>query len=450
MHEERRAMSTTQERMTTTLSPAPQASKLAIGSWALYDLANTIYSMNITSLYFSLWVVNVMHAGDSAYAYSNGFSMAVIFCIAPLLGALTDQSPRRMPFLVVSTIICVACTAMLGTGGLSRSLVFFIIANIAYQAGLQFYDATLVDVSTEQNRGKIGGLGIGAGYIGSFLGVGMGAVILAGVDKLPPDVQSAKYAQVFKMTAILFLIFAIPCFIFVHDRVKPNRRFTFASVGAAMSQVAETIRTSGRYPGLGRFLIGRVFYTDAVNTVIAFMGIYVTNEVGFTTQQVQVVMLTAISCAALGAYAWGLVVDRIGPKRTLNIVLIMWMFVFAWAAIVGFMHLPQITFWPVAVFAGIGLGGTWVADRPFMLRLTPPARVGEFYGLYGMVGRFSAITGPFVWALVVDTLKLGRPTAIVTLLGGIIIAYFILRPVSDEPRAWSGADIELPVHVPTV
>jgi UMF1 family MFS transporter len=443
-------MSTAQVERTAATSSAPKATKLAIGSWALYDLANTIYSMNIVSLYFSLWVVNVMHASDSAYAYANSLSMAVIFCTAPLLGALTDQAPRRMPFLIVSTIICVGCTFMLGTGGLMRSLMFFVIGNIAYQAGLQFYDATLVDVSTEENRGKIGGIGIGAGYVGSFLGVGIGSVILAGVDTLPQELQSAKYAQVFRMTAALFLIFALPCFFFVRQRRKPNRRFTLASVGAAVRQVAETVRSSDRYPGLGRFLVGRVFYTDAVNTVIAFMGIYVTNEVGFTTKQVQLVMLTAIACAALGAYAWGLVVDRIGPKRTLNIVLIMWMAVFSWAAIVGFLHLPPATFWPVAAFAGIGLGGTWVADRPFMLRLTPPARVGEFYGLYGMVGRFSAITGPFVWAIVVDTLKLGRPAAIVTLLGGIIIAYFILRPVSDTPRNWSGSDIELPLHLPAV
>jgi UMF1 family MFS transporter len=68
-----------------------------------------------------------------------------------------------------------------------------------------------------------------------------------------------------------------------------------------------------------------------------------------------------------------------------------------------------------------------------MLRLTPPERIGEFYGLYGMVGRFAAITGPLLWALVVDVLGLGRPTAIVTLLVGVLISFAILQPVSDKP-----------------
>jgi UMF1 family MFS transporter len=417
---------------------------LSVGSWALYDLANTIFSMNIVSLYYSLWVVNVMGAGDSAYGYANSISMAIIFVASPLLGALTDQAPRRMPFLVFSTAICVTFTFLLGSAGVMQSLAYFVIANIAYQAGLQFYDALLPEVSTEENRGRVGGLGVGVGYIGSFIGVGLGFIMMTGVDAQPLPVQSERYAQVFRLTAVLFLVFSIPCFLFVRERIKPGRHFSLASVGAAARQVQQTIRSTSRYPGLVRFLVGRVFYTDAVNTVIVFMSIYVTNEVGFNTQKAQLVVLVAIVFASVGGFLWGRLVDRIGPKRTLDYVLALWVVVFLWAAGVGLLNLPPDTFWPVPILAGLGLGGTWAADRPYMLRLTPPARVGEFYGLYGMVGRFSAITGPFVWAFVSETLGLGRPAAILTLLVGIVIAYFILRPVSDAPRLWAPADMLAP------
>jgi UMF1 family MFS transporter len=114
----------------------------------------------------------------------------------------------------------------------------------------------------------------------------------------------------------------------------------------------------------------------------------------------------------------------------------MWMFIFAAAAAMGFFNLPGFLFWIVACLTGIALGGTWTADRPYMLRLTPPVRVGEFYGLYGMVGRFAAITGPLLWGVIVDELDWGRPTAILMLLVGIIISYIILRDVSDERRVW--------------
>jgi len=126
----------------------------------------------------------------------------------------------------------------------------------------------------------------------------------------------------------------------------------------------------------------------------------------------------------------------IGPKRSLNAVLWIWMAAFAWAAAVGFFRLPGATFWPVPVLAGIAMGGTWAADRPWMLLLAPPERIGEFYGLYGMVGRFSAITGPFLWALIADTLGLGRPAALLSLLAIVAASYVILGPVTDRPRAW--------------
>jgi UMF1 family MFS transporter len=161
------------------------------------------------------------------------------------------------------------------------------------------------------------------------------------------------------------------------------------------------------------------------------MGVYVSNEVGFTSQQVTRVLLLAISFAFVGGLLLGRVVDRIGPKRTLNRVLALWGVVFIWVAAVGLFRLPGVLFWPAACLAGVALGGTWAADRPYMLRLTPPDKIGEFYGLYGMIGRFAAITGPLVWALIVDLLGLGRPVAILTLLFGIVIAYLILRPVSD-------------------
>jgi UMF1 family MFS transporter len=424
----------------------PQAR--SVWSWVLYDLANTIYSMNIASLYFSLWVVNVMGGSDADFGNATSISFFILFVTAPFLGALTDQASRRLPFLIASTLLCVGFTLLLGTGGLGASLVYFVVANAAYQAGLQFYDALLPEVSTEATRGRVSGIGVGMGYVGSFLGVAVATLLLRGVDDLPQPEQSDRYRTVFLSTAGLFLLFALPAFFFIRERVRPGRHFTLASVGAATRQVLQTVRESRRYPGLARFLVGRVFYTDAVNTVIAFMGIYVVNEVGFAQADVAKVMLTAISFAAIGGFLWGRVVDRIGPKRTLDMVLFLWMVVFLWVAAVGYFHLPKAVFWPAAVGAGLALGGTWASDRPYMLRLTPPDRVGEFYGLYGMVGRFSAITGPFVWSLVVDRLGLGRPTAVVTLLFGIVIGYLILRRVSDSPRDWSAEETPRLSHAP--
>jgi UMF1 family MFS transporter len=119
------------------------------------------------------------------------------------------------------------------------------------------------------------------------------------------------------------------------------------------------------------------------------------------------------------------------------------------AAAVGIFGLSLRALYAVAIWAGISLGGVWAADRPYMLRLTPPARVGEFYGLYGMVGRFSAITGPWIWGavtwLTVQRMGLapqvGQGIGILTLLILVGLSYVILAPVSDAPRAWAEKDL---------
>ena len=399
-------------------------SKLSVGSWVLYDLANTIYSMNVVSLYFALWVVRDAGGSDGAYGLANSFSQALIFLTAPLIGTISDQTPRRVPLLILTTVVCCAATALLGTWGLGISLVLFVLANYFFQAGLIFYDALLPSVSTEANRGRIGGLGVGIGYFGSFIGVGMGLTILAADPSAKP--------LIFKLTGLLFLLFAIPCFLWVRERPRAAS-FDLGAVGRAVGELRRTVVHARHYPGLARFLVGRVFYADAASTMIAFMAIYVTQEVGFSEQGAQLVLLVGITAAVLGGLVGGVVVDRVGPKRALNGVLGLWAVALGGAAAVAYLRLPSELFWGVAALAGAALGGTWAADRPFLLRLAPPERVGEFVGLYAMVGRFAAILGPLLWALVVDGLGLGRPAAVLSLLLMVAIGYWILRPVSDRP-----------------
>ncbi|HSJ09546.1 MAG TPA: MFS transporter [Longimicrobiales bacterium] len=421
----------------------------AVASWVLYDLANTIFSMGVVSLFFPVLVRATLgeERADFAYGLITALSMSVIFLVSPLLGAMTDRAPRRMPFLITSTLICVFFTILLARGGFTWAAVCFVLGNIAYQAGLQFYDALLPEVSTEKNRGKIGGIGVGVGYLGSFIAVGLGFAISA----------SEQPALLFTTIALIFLGFAIPCFLFVKERGNPAPRpIDLKMVRESTRETIRTLRESQRYPGLLRFLIGRVFYTDAINTVISIMALYTLNvaaNAGLTGEagqaQTYLVMLTAISFAVVGGFVWGIMADRIGPKRTLNRVLLCWMAIFTFAASVGIFGLPIWALYIVACSAGLSLGGVWAADRPYMLRLTPPARIGEFYGLYGMVGRFSAIIGPLIWAgmafITIRTLGMeplrGQGFAILVLLALVLVSYTILQGVSDEPRTWSGSDL---------
>ncbi len=429
----------------------------AVFGWVTYDLANTIFSMGVVSLFLPLWFRETMGAErvDVFWGIVGAISYAIIFVVSPLLGAMTDRAPRRMPFLVVSTLICVLFTALLGRAGLYWTAAFFIIANIGYQAGLQFYDAMLPEVSTPQNRGRIGGIGIGLGYLGSFLAVSLGFIF--GQDDIP---------FLFLMIAISFLLFSLPCFFLVRERGNPNPRqiFGLRMMRESTRETLRALRSGQEYPGLLRFLVGRVVYTDAINTLIMIMAIFTVNVAVATglseaagRQASMLILLFAVSFAVAGGFVWGWVVDRIGPKRTLDLVLLSWMGVFLMAGLIGVLELPLWVLYLVAAWAGISIGGTWAADRPFMLRLTPPHRIGEFYGLYGMVGRFSAITGPATWALILFITvqgfglapHVGQGVGALVLLVQIVVSYWILRRVTDEHRRWETPEPTIPHPPPT-
>ena len=122
--------------------------KRAIASWAFYDFANTIFSMNVISLYFALWVT-VDHGGqDILYSTALSGSMLAVAISAPVFGTISDQTGRRRFPLTLLTIISVLATALIGQADeLWVGLLLFVIANYCYQSALVFYNGMLPSVA---------------------------------------------------------------------------------------------------------------------------------------------------------------------------------------------------------------------------------------------------------------------------------------------------------------
>lgn len=220
--------------------------------WAMYDPATRIFLMSM-SLYFSQWVVNDMGGTDLHWALASSLPTAVLFFSAPFLGALSDQTTRRMPFLISTTLVVVICTLLLGLAGLTLSLVLFAVGYMFFQATIIFYDSLLSIVSTAENRGRVGGLGIGLGYLGSLI------VVVAGIIVLSADPEHKPL--LFRLTALLFLIFSLPCFLFVREPAERPAQIGLPSIAVvAARQVRDTLTNVRRYSGLPRFLLGRLFY----------------------------------------------------------------------------------------------------------------------------------------------------------------------------------------------
>ena len=427
------------KRIPATLAVLTPSGRASVpGSWALYDFANTIFSYAIVSTAMGIWLTDKSRLGQAdgqlAYSIAIAISVGLNALVSPVLGAMSDRGGRRLPFLLFFTILTIVPSAIIGPTPAVLGATLFAVANFGYQAALIYYDATLKTVSVPAARGRLSGVGVGVGYMGT-IAIGLTLVLF----DIPAE-------GIFLISGILFAVFAAPIFFLVRETPTSGQRFRLADVPAALTQLPQTIRDARAVAGLPRFLLGRFFYSDAVNTIIVVMSVIAVRAMGMTTGQFILVSIFLTVVAILASFGWGRLVDRFGPKRTLLWVLASWAVGLAIGSVS--LGLPG-TVIGVALFliagaiVGSGLGGVQVADRVFMIRLSPAAKLGEFFGLYGLVGKGSQVVGQTVYGvivfLLVDSFGNGAyQIAVLSLIATMIIGYWLIRPVSDrwdEPLA---------------
>ena len=405
--------------------------RLSVASWVLYDLANTIFVLGVTSRYFGVWVVENQGGRDWHISVAVDLAMIVVIVVAPWMGARSDHFGRRRPYLVAATLVTVAATAVLASFGVFVSLVAFVVGQVGLNLGSIAYDAMLPDVSTIETRGRISGIGVAVGYIGSFLAVGTGLLLL----------EPYGYAVLFRTQAALFLLFALPSFLFIKERQRKVLAGSPPAVSQTLRRMIDAWRKTRDYEGVTRFLVARFFYTDAMNTVFIFVAIFARTEMGFSDLETDILTLIGIVMALVGALVAGRLTDLIGPRKTLNGALYLWMVGIALAVVVGVTGATQLG-WMIGAIGGAGLGATAATDRVYMTRISPPRHLGEFYGLYAVVGRFATLIGPLVWALVADVLGFGRVAAIGSLLLFFAAGRIILQGIDDHPREWAADELD--------
>ena len=378
--------------------------KRAIASWAFYDFANTIFSMNVISLYFALWVT-VDHGGqDILYSIALSGSMLAVAISAPVFGTISDQTGKRRLPLTLLTIVSVLTTALIGQAEqLWVGLLLFVIANYCYQSALVFYNGMLPSVARQSNVGMVSGYGVALGYVGS----------IAGLRLVEPFVTDGGRSAAFLPTAILFLVFAIPCFLYVKD---PNPKPFYVDIGQSFRTLKKTITDASDYQALLKFFVVHFLILDVVNTIIAFMSVYAHKVIGFDGKQITSFLILSTVFAMLGSLVIGWLVKHKGTVFSYGLVL--WIWLAALSLIV--LSSGETLFWMVGPLAGAGMGGVWVASRAIVVELSPPEKIGEFFGIYSLAGKMASIVGPLLWGSVVwlfqDTQTLKYRAAVGTLL----------------------------------
>jgi len=408
-----------------------------IFAWTLFDFANTSFSVMIVTFVFPLYFKDVIckgePIGDALWGANVGLSMLIGAFIAPILGAASDFSGRRKRFLLSFTLVSIVCTALMATlspGYILFAAVLFILANVGFEGGLVFYDAYLPEITTRRSFGRVSGYGFAMGYLGALMILGVNfPFIINGFT--PENIPHIKIS--FLVTAAFFAIFSVPLFVALRDPKKANPE-GINIIKEGIRRVKFTVKHIKQYPNLVRFLLAFFFYNDGILTIISFSSIYAANTLNFSFQELVIFFITVQTTAILGSVVFGFITDKIGPKRTIVITLLIWIGVI----LLTFVTEDKQMFYVVGLLAGISMGSSQSASRSMMARLTPKEHSAEFFGFYdGLFGKASAIVGPWIFGII-STVSESQRVAVASLLVFFLVGLWLITTVGTEEEFKSG------------
>jgi UMF1 family MFS transporter len=365
-----------------------------VWAWSMYDFANSAYTTVVITAVFGAFFVSVV-AGNApwatfAWTAALSVSYAAILITGPLVGAWADAHAAKKKLLLISTAGCVLFTALLyyaGPGAVVLSLLLVAASNYFFGTGENLIAAFLPELADSRAMGRVSGWGWSFGYLGGLVALGIClAYILSSQGK--PASETVPVAML--ITAGFFLLAATPTFLFLRERATPQ------PMHSPWKRLLETARNAAAYRDLRRFLLCILFYQAGITAVISLAAIYAEQAMKFTTQQTITLILVVNITAAIGAFGFGYLQDAIGHVRAVALTLVGWIVMVALAGLSE----SATMFWVAANLAGLCMGSSQAAGRAIVGYLAPPARLAEFFGLWGLAVKAASIFGPITYGAV--------------------------------------------------
>ena len=382
--------------MTAASSPATRRERWA---WYLYDFGNSAYAavvlLAVYSAYFQGKVVGGAE-GSRLWGLAVAIAMLVVAVTSPFLGAIADHSGFKKRFLLIYTAVSVIFTAGLFfamPGNLWIGMGFFIIAEIGYRGAQVFYNALLPEIAEPEEMGRISGygwaIGTGGGIICLLLILPL--IMFLG-DSFADDTFIVRLAL--PITALFWVLSAVPLFRWLPERTQAKPLPAGENyLSVAVKQLRKTIRKAGRFKEFVKYIIAFLVYNDGVIMALDFAAIIGAVLYGMDQEQLIIFVIVVQITNVVGAYLFGLLVDRIGGKRSLVISILMMIGVVIWL----YLNQSLTGFFIIGAFAGFAMAGVQSVSRTMVAMFSPPGQAAEFYGFFAVAGRTSSFIGPAVY-----------------------------------------------------
>lgn len=436
--------------MSTSNAPthAGSASRAGLFSWALYDWANSAFHTNILTFVFAAYFTRAVAPdeieGSRVWGTVIGLGGLVVAVLGPVLGAVTDQTGRRKPWIAFLTLLCVVATGMLWFVRPSEEYVWLgaalvAVGSLGVELAIVFYNAMLPTIVPHDRIGRWSGWGWSLGYAGGL--VGLVIVLVAFVNEqyrvYPFDTDTAEHLRAsFVFVAAWYFIFSLPLFAFTPDR-PPTGKSLRQGLRDGLEQLAHSLRNVRRYAAIVRFLIARLLYAEGLATLFAFGGVYAAGTFNMGEQEILLFGIALNVTAGLGALGFSWVDDRIGSKRTILVSLT--------GLIVSgttiLMVNSAVLFWIGGVILGIFVGPAQAASRSYLARVSPPHLENQFFGLFAFSGKAIAFVGPLLvgWlTYLADSQRVGMSVVIVLWVAGFALLWGLPRATPAQRTADAG------------
>jgi len=419
-------------------------------AWYLYDFGNSAYAavvlLAVYSAYFQQQVVGGAE-GSRLWGISVGIAMLVVAITSPVLGAIADFSGAKKRFLLFFTAMACVFTALLffvQKGTVLIGMLFFILAEIGYRSAQVFYNSLLPEIATEEEIGRVSGVGWAIGSAGGILCllIILPLIVLIGGELI------VRISLI--VPAVFFALSSLPIFLRLRERARSQALppgESYLTIG--YKRLKTTFASVGRFREFVKFMVAFLIYNDGIIMALDFAAIIGAVLFGMNQQQLIIFMIMVQVTSVIGAYLFGLLADRIGCKRTLVISNSMMLGVVVWMCFCQSLS----TFFFIGAAAGLALTGVQSVSRTMVGTLSPTGRSAEFYGFFAVAGRTSSFIGPTVYGLVAAEAALwfqtrgqsvvlaeqsGQRIAILS-IGAFLLAGLILLLLVNEGKARAAA-----------
>lgn len=407
-------------------NPIPQKNdRREIFGWLMYDWANSAFYTTVISVLLGPYLTSLAQAdvGENGVIYSFGFLGAVtaknLFSLSitvsvlaqvlvlPVLGGIADYSnlKKRMMAFFCYLGVAASCLLFFVTGAAYVfGSVLLIISNLGFGAANVFYNAYLVDITTEDKRDFISSYGFAAGYVGGIIMLVLNILLVQNAESFGLTTGTAVRLS-FLAASLWWGIFALFTFFLIKSRgafKKMPEGKNLVSIG--FSELGGTFRQLKKLRGTRRFLLASFCYNNGIQTVITSASVFLAQELfvarGEEASQSFLlgIFFAAQVSALIGAVSFERLARVIGAKKTLLVSLIIWICIVIFAY--GFLQTIWQA-WVMSVFIGLVLGSSQALSRSLYSQMIPAGRESSFFGLYEISERGTALIGSLVFGVVV-------------------------------------------------